>query len=641
MADLNNTLVRGNLRVTDDANISGDISATNVQASTFNGYPLSGGVGNNTIPIRDNNGYVYFNYINTNVGQENPSSYSGVSLLFTGSDGWIRKSSPSNVSVGYADSAGSASSASALTTNAGSATNPVYFSGGVPVACTYSLNKTVPSDAIFTDHTYNFAGVYFESGNSDFGERNANNFTYNGVGWYTSNGPSTDLGATVSDGALYTQAYNSTWVAQIAQDYRNGRLFVRGKNSGSWTSWQRVALTGESQPANGGNADTLDGYDSSYFASASSLSNYLPLSGGTITTTNEDTPLTLHAEQSGPMIIASCYLGLSYGSTTAAIGVAFNQPTFIDTNNAHHKIMLSGDNISEFNNDSGYITGISSSDVTTALGYTPYNSSNPNGYITSSALSGYATQSWVQQQGYLSSIKTFRGDTVTGSGNYKNFGRIFIINHSNPVTFNYSGNETFLNSSFASNNETITITVSQLQVVGYESVICVYKDEIKDLDEMEVATPDSFDFLYTSQYSASQGAIRVGDIFKVAGGTYPDRVVTQIGTTGSNIKYTLKAIVPKKTYRHTVIFHFDNGLDYSYEYYSTSSSSTSVTTLRTMMANKFAPCITSGGNLGIVFQGTPGGDVHIIWTDSSGQVVDYSTSGYNIQSITSETITAI
>ena len=106
MADLNNTLVRGNLRVTDDTNISGDISATNVQASTFNGYSLSGGVGNNTIPIRDNNGYVYFNYINTNVGQENPSSYSGVSLLFTGSDGWIRKSSPSNVSVGYADSAG-------------------------------------------------------------------------------------------------------------------------------------------------------------------------------------------------------------------------------------------------------------------------------------------------------------------------------------------------------------------------------------------------------------------------------------------------------------------------------------------------------------------------------------------------------
>ena len=38
----------------------------------------------------------------------------------------------------------------------------------------------------------------------------------------------------------------------------------------------------------------------------------------------------------------------------------------------------------------GYITGINSSDVTSALGYTPYNSSNPSGYITSSALVPYA-----------------------------------------------------------------------------------------------------------------------------------------------------------------------------------------------------------------------------------------------------------
>ena len=41
-----------------------------------------------------------------------------------------------------------------------------------------------------------------------------------------------------------------------------------------------------------------------------------------------------------------------------------------------------GDDISELVNDAGYITGITSSDVTTALGYTPYNSSNPSGYIS-------------------------------------------------------------------------------------------------------------------------------------------------------------------------------------------------------------------------------------------------------------------
>ena len=40
------------------------------------------------------------------------------------------------------------------------------------------------------------------------------------------------------------------------------------------------------------------------------------------------------------------------------------------------------DNVSDLTNDAGYITGITSSDVTTALGYTPYNSSNPSGYQT-------------------------------------------------------------------------------------------------------------------------------------------------------------------------------------------------------------------------------------------------------------------
>lgn len=38
--------------------------------------------------------------------------------------------------------------------------------------------------------------------------------------------------------------------------------------------------------------------------------------------------------------------------------------------------------LSDLENDEGFITGINSRDVTTALGYTPYNSSNPSGYIS-------------------------------------------------------------------------------------------------------------------------------------------------------------------------------------------------------------------------------------------------------------------
>ena len=52
---------------------------------------------------------------------------------------------------------GHVNSANMLNTNAGSSTNPVYFTDGVPTACTYSLNKTVPSDAKFTDTTYSLS----------------------------------------------------------------------------------------------------------------------------------------------------------------------------------------------------------------------------------------------------------------------------------------------------------------------------------------------------------------------------------------------------------------------------------------------------------------------------------------------------
>lgn len=54
--------------------------------------------------------------------------------------------------AGSGSAGGSANSAVKLdTSTAGSATKPVYFSGGKPVACTYTLGKSVPSNAVFTD----------------------------------------------------------------------------------------------------------------------------------------------------------------------------------------------------------------------------------------------------------------------------------------------------------------------------------------------------------------------------------------------------------------------------------------------------------------------------------------------------------
>lgn len=53
---------------------------------------------------------------------------------------------------------GNADTATKLTSSAGSATQPVYFNDGKPVAATYTLGKSVPADAVFTD-TNTWRGV--------------------------------------------------------------------------------------------------------------------------------------------------------------------------------------------------------------------------------------------------------------------------------------------------------------------------------------------------------------------------------------------------------------------------------------------------------------------------------------------------
>lgn len=53
---------------------------------------------------------------------------------------------------------GNADTATKLTSSAGSATQPVYFNDGKPVATTYTLGKSVPADAKFTD-TNTWRGV--------------------------------------------------------------------------------------------------------------------------------------------------------------------------------------------------------------------------------------------------------------------------------------------------------------------------------------------------------------------------------------------------------------------------------------------------------------------------------------------------
>lgn len=169
---------------------------------------------------------------------------------------------------------------------------------------------------------------------------------------------------------------------------------------------------------------------------------------------------------------ANQWSAINSGATTTNIALA-------------ESALQSGDNISELNNDSGYITssalsgyatetwvgqqgyitGITSSDVTTALGYTPYNSSNPSGYITginssdvTTAL-GYTPYNSSNPNGYTSNVGTVTSvnnvqpingnvtisipsqvteSTVSGWGFTKNTGTVTSVNNVSPVNGNVS-----------------------------------------------------------------------------------------------------------------------------------------------------------------------------------------------------------
>ena len=100
--------------------------------------------------------------------------------------------------------------------------------------------------------------------------------------------------------------------------------------------------------------------------------------------------------------------GITSGMVTTALGFtpynSTNPNGYINTAGARSAISVTGagsydsatgvinivGGVTSFNTRTGAIT-LSSADVTGALGYTPYNSTNPSSYITSSALSPYLT----------------------------------------------------------------------------------------------------------------------------------------------------------------------------------------------------------------------------------------------------------
>ena len=183
-----------------------DESGNNIKDTYANSFSIS----DHIITLKNKNG----TSLGTVTVPDNNTTYTigtnGNTVTLTPSSGNVQ-----SITVPYATSAESSTlaiTASKLgSSNVGLATQPIYLSAGTATACTYSLNKTVPSDAVFTD-TKNTAGstdtsskIYLVGATSQA----ANPQTYSDNEVYATSGVLTTKSIQVGGGSA-TMQYNST-----------------------------------------------------------------------------------------------------------------------------------------------------------------------------------------------------------------------------------------------------------------------------------------------------------------------------------------------------------------------------------------------------------------------------------------------
>lgn len=175
-------------------------------------------------------------------------------------------------------------------------------------------------------------------------------------------------------------------------------------------------------------------------------------------------------------------------------------------------------------NPSGFITGITSSDVTTALGYTPYNSTNPNGYITISALNGYATETWVTNQGYITGITSSDVTTALGYTPYNATNPNGYITASALTGY---ATETYVDTGLATKQATL-VSGTNIKTINNNSIL---GSGNLTLDGLPTQTGQSGKFLTTDGTDASWGNLPVATSSTV-GVVKPDNASIRVDNDG-------------------------------------------------------------------------------------------------------------
>ena len=182
----------------------------------------------------------------------------------------------------------------------------------------------------------------------------------------------------ITDGAAFVQAYSVNYVAQIYQDYRTGQIALRGKTSGTWQAWRKVwdsvNLTSKTAAASGTDLSLVTtGEKATWNAKTSNT--------GTVTSVNATGASNTGISVTGGAITTSGTLTINLNLSDAINGLLTEGSSNAQrddyiiaqyagggtTTKTYHRRKLSN-----------IFAALNSSDITTALGYTPPSSDTKN-----------------------------------------------------------------------------------------------------------------------------------------------------------------------------------------------------------------------------------------------------------------------
>ena len=221
-------------------------------------------------------------------------------------------------------------------------------------------------------------------------------------------------GATNQSYTFGSNAYNSTTIPSNNNQLTNGAGYVTSSGLTSITAGDLIDVTGSgsTQTVNVDlselSASTTNG-DGDYFVVVDTSNNQKKLTKGSINISgfNNDSGFITGFTNDNHYLDGITKSGNTL--TFSVLGQTNQQYTF--GSNAFNSTAIPAD----YGNhaSAGYLTSIDSTAVTNALGFTPYNSTNPSGYVTSSGVTSVSGTNGISKSG-SSSVSLSMSGTYTG-----------------------------------------------------------------------------------------------------------------------------------------------------------------------------------------------------------------------------------